>query len=113
MTKKEAVRRGKLLLKKMKTKGWKLDVWENLGWRYCISKPSIKIYPFITNNMDMNAIIKYHGLIQPNYTFWTNRAGWREDPNEAADVALKYARKIATLHNGILDEAQNSIDSDK
>jgi len=34
MIKKKAILRAKLLLNKMETKGWKIRVWENLGWHY-------------------------------------------------------------------------------
>ena len=29
---------GRKLLKKMKGKGWELDVWENLGWHFAVRK---------------------------------------------------------------------------
>lgn len=44
LKKREAEILGKRLLKQMKDKGWKLHIWENLGWHYCITNGPLSIY---------------------------------------------------------------------
>lgn len=43
LTKEQATRRGKAMLRKMKTKGWKIRVHENIGWHYTLVCGSIML----------------------------------------------------------------------
>jgi hypothetical protein len=43
LTKADATKRGKALKAKV-GKGWKLDIWENLGWHYCVVNAPMTIY---------------------------------------------------------------------
>ena len=44
MTKQEATKEGKALLARMKGSGWKVRVWENLGWRCSVYNGPIEVY---------------------------------------------------------------------
>jgi len=45
MTKEQAQRKAKALVRKMRNpKGWKTRVWENLGWHYCIEKGAVSVW---------------------------------------------------------------------
>jgi hypothetical protein len=44
MTKKQAEKKGRALLRLMKGEGWKLDVWENLGWHYAVKSRNISVH---------------------------------------------------------------------
>jgi len=45
-TKAEATVAGKTLLRQLKGKGWKLDVWENLGWHYRARNGALTVWPY-------------------------------------------------------------------
>jgi hypothetical protein len=44
MTKQEATKQGRQLLKRMQGSGWKLDVWKNIGWHFCVRNGGMSIY---------------------------------------------------------------------
>lgn len=45
MNKQQAETEARKLLALMTTRGWKVKVWENLGWHYCLEGWHIKVYP--------------------------------------------------------------------
>ncbi len=96
-TKEQATREGKKLLKLMKTKGWKLDVWENLGWHYCIYKGRFTVYGERYYN---SKHVMYSCLLSD--TFKYNRCGsmlwsgvpWNKNPNILVKNQIKRAQKV-------------------
>jgi hypothetical protein len=45
LTKKQVERDGAALLAQMHGEGWTLDVWENLGWHYCVRRGPLSVRP--------------------------------------------------------------------
>lgn len=96
MTREQARAAASRLIRKMRSIGWKADVWENLGWHYSIRRGQLAIYEhFVGGRPRYQALLstdKYAG----GEAFWTNRDSYR-DPNscEAAQVrtALQFILK--------------------
>jgi ABC-type phosphate transport system ATPase subunit len=78
-------------LKLMNGKGWKVRIWENLGWHYCIYRGDgeISIYPININSRKGNSVagVKFHAMIaQPGSLF--SESIYHKDPNIAANSAI-------------------------
>lgn len=86
MTKNVAIRKGNELLKKMKTQGWELDVWENIGWHYCLRKKYISLHPTIGG--------RYFTLMGENGTgelYFSTKGSYFRDPNKAVEYQITVA----------------------
>jgi hypothetical protein len=89
LTKKEAKKKGHELLAKMKTQGWELDVWQNLGWHYCLRKKYITLYPTTSG--------RYFTLMGENGAgeiYFSTKGSYFKDPNKAVEHQLV----VAILH---------------
>ena len=90
MNKKQATSQGQALLKRMNGKGWKLRVWENLGWHYDIYLLGLTVHHPGKN---------YSTLLSSdpeNYSgsgeiYWTPEKSFK-DPNKAVEHQMKMAR---------------------
>jgi len=94
MTETKARRLGEALLKRLKGKGWKLHVWETLGWHYEVSTCGLTItgshYP--SEKLTYWAMLNWdgkgsHGAIDLKVDFRSS------DPNKVVQAALEVARK--------------------
>lgn len=95
-TPEEAFRKGNALLNRMKGKGWKLDVWENLGWWYCVYAGPISVYPTHDSN-------KFHCLMAEGLGNKGHAGGgsylWKtddnlRDPNELVKRQIQIAQAV-------------------
>lgn len=94
-----AISKAKKLLKKVKGKGWKISVWENLGWHYCLRGDFISLY----EHQDKT----YHAMISTDIdgigglAMWTGNRYYK-NPNTAINYAIKKAEKcLAELTNAV------------
>ncbi len=62
-TEKEAILMAKTLLKKVKFKGFKIRVHENLGWHYSVENEFISVSPSGADN-------EYFALLKPHYSYY-------------------------------------------
>ena len=95
-TKNAARQAGRRLITKMNSKGWKLRVWENMGWHYSIRKGAVtlyetiymsgeKVYDTLMSSSTPGAGEMYYDPRQKNFT----------DPNEAYFHQLRVASNHA------------------
>lgn len=101
----EAQSRANALLKKIRLKGAKTKVWNNLGWWYSIEANGWTVRE--------NEEGTYRCLIQPSYTFWVPKYKSFKDPNRAIAHAMKYAQDVCDQYQHYLNIARNSIYSKK
>lgn len=102
-TRREATVAGKKLLARMRGEGWKLRVWENLGWHISVSSGPISVYEYV--GLSGN---RYHALVSDE----PNTAGWGapfwgaayvgRDPNRVVGRAVKQVEKVVTRHRDVL-----------
>src|ERR1043166_7716034 len=103
MTKEMAVRRGKALLKKMKGKGWRMHVHENLGWHYRVGRRfplgfSVKVYQY--DDQRGRPIHEYWCLYGDGggLACWSTHTN-AKDPNESVrkqfEAVRNYANRMA------------------
>jgi len=107
MTKSEAKERGEALLKMMKGKGWKLSIWENMGWHFSVKNGGITVHPSYSSGY-----VTYLGLDDDDtkpyggQAFWTEKKSYA-DPNEAVieqmRIALKFVNGCVVTLNSIAD----------
>jgi len=104
-TKKEAKAAGKKLLKKMKGKGWKLRVWENMGWHYCVHNGGLSVYPCRSKGMT-----KFHAMLSEDcfsdLGIWSFGFYASVDPNKAVQNKIKDARKVVNELNSVVVTAE-------
>jgi len=91
-TKAGAEKEGKALLKRMKGKGWKLKVWENIGWWYRVHNGPVAVYPTTKDRffclLNDNVKVACGGLAT-----WTDDFR-SKDPNRAVSHQVKFAREV-------------------
>ena len=98
-TEKQALSLGNKLLNRMKGKGWKLTVWENIGWYYKVSLGNICVHS--SGRCYSTLLAKNKEFEGCGEMFWSNDRCFT-DPNEA----VKYQMKIA---QEFVDQCQKSI----
>ena len=110
-TKKEARRLGNKLLKRMRGDGWELDVWQNIGWHYCVrANEVISVYP-VSERLDET---KYTCLLGgQNYgVMLFSETFSHEDPNVVVEHQLEFAQEalqaFVDKHQGIIDQAKEA-----
>lgn len=112
MTKKEAVIAAELLISKMLTIGWRIRVWENLGWNYCIVAKNVSV-----GMMDNDS--RHHGMyyaeVSDEQDFdggspadWSDDKYYR-DPNKAVEGALKAAKNFVKKRRDAIDRAEVTL----
>jgi hypothetical protein len=92
--KEEATKFAKELKAKMKTKGWRIKVWENLGWCYCISSPWITIHESYYSE-EYTAYLNSEGKYDSGdaCSFWGGGPCTSDDPNYAVAERIEAAEK--------------------
>lgn len=107
----KAIAAGRALLKRMLGRGWKLRVWQNLGWHHSAERGPLTVYP-LHGRAGRHA--GYHAMLSddPKGTHsgamaWTPR-GTRQhrDPNKAAAEAVKLARAYLKQATRAVDLAE-------
>lgn len=93
-TREQAARLGKALLKRMKGKGWRLSVWENLGWWYCVRNAPLVVHPVDVLKGPEKFFCMVSGDVRVaggGLSVWTDNF-YSVDPNKAVRHAVKLAR---------------------
>lgn len=94
-TKEQATKKGKALLKRMVGDGWKLRVWENLGWHFSVSLLNLTIFDDCGN--DYSAFLttdeSHRGSGE---MFWSPGKSFA-DPNKAVKYQLKIAQDFTNV----------------
>lgn len=91
-TKAEATKAAKALKAKMKTKGWKIHVWENIEWHFCISNAQC----MISVHESGEELKKYSCLLSDGKVPYCGSYSWPDnklysDPNEAVEASIELA----------------------
>ncbi len=95
MTKNEAEKLGKKLLKKLGV-GWELELWENLGWNYDVTNGPLNVFKssFVgeeSYSCLMSDIPKFSG---GGASVWHLNKNWSNDPWVSIQRQVKEARKV-------------------
>ncbi len=105
-TKKQAEAAGAKLLKKLKGKGWKIRVWENLGWHCAAHNGALTVHYDSrdgTHSCLLSDRVNDHGAGQG---YWTENY-YPKDPNKAVARQMKLAREFITK----LDRVVGAVES--
>ena len=94
-----ATQAAKATLARMKTKGWRVRVHENMGWYWSLLNGPV----MVTNSLVHN---RFYAMVSPDVkcggsglSAWTDTSGTFTDPNAAVDDAVKRAKQYV---NGLL-----------
>lgn len=97
MTKQQATRAANALLRRMRTKGWRIFVHENLGWHYCVENADghITVNPHAAGKSG-----KFYCMMSAGKYPHTGNVSWGthqyfKDPNAAVSVTLALAKAYA------------------
>jgi hypothetical protein len=120
MTKTEAAEKAVELKNMMKSPGWKVRVWENMGWHYSIYNGNLAVYPsfvkgtYHANLSDSSDLLSWHnnGDKVPSGTpsYW-HKAETFKDPNEAVASQVKRARAFVNQLQLVVTDAECISDS--
>ena len=108
-TKAEARQKATAFLAKMKTKGWKIRVHENMGWHYSLLNGGLSIHADKHKGK-----YTYHCMLGTDPgsgdAIWTARGeGYYPDPNKAVKFAVEYARKVIDGYAAVLEAAEEVL----
>lgn len=111
MTKKEVTRKGRVLLKLMRGKGWKLRVWENMGWHYSVVSGPISVHPTLWSDETY-----YFSMISDDPKragggagIWTSSGlATRKDPNQSVKVSYKIMDSVVERHIQVREAAKRA-----
>lgn len=103
-TRAEATAAGSALKARMKQGRWRVQVWENLGWHYCLlagksETGTIAVHPGSDG--------KYYALLGLGGTglaMWED-VGSYQDPNRAVSAVIKQASRVIEEHRQIVKTA--------
>ena len=105
----EALQQAKDLLQKMKTPGWVLRVWENLGWHFAIenSQGLISVYEEL-----MGGAQYYHYMLTDDRkctgcgsSMWTDHQFYL-NPNQAVAETMRLAREKVDALDSLIREVE-------
>lgn len=111
ITKAAATKKAKALLAKMKTKGWKIRVHENLGWHYGLFNEKLSLHASKFGNEK----ITYHCMLGEHpgtgIGFLTAPSGERyfRDPNKAVKFCVEYARRVVDNYVAFVELAEEGL----
>lgn len=110
----EAYKGAVILQDLMNTTGWRIRVWENLGWHYQISKGTISIYEAYKHIDDPTS---YHAMIagEPGQNghglaAWSGDFFASSDPNEVVWRAIGEAVTYVNEITQAMEEAQKAME---
>ena len=99
-TKAQAIKKAKELLGKMKTKGWKIRVWQNLGWHHSVINYGIQVIgPSGCREEKYSCYLSNEKDGGGSPTYWHDRNSYI-NPNEAVTKQLAKAHEFV---NGLQD----------
>jgi hypothetical protein len=103
---------GNKLLKRMKGKGWKLKVWENLGWHYAVYLPigdawRLTVHPSLYR--DEEAYFTLLGRGGGGEPCWTPE-GSHPDPNQAVRDQMDLIRDFIYERAEMFTDLEEALD---
>lgn len=99
-TKLEARRAALVLKKKLEGRGWKIRVWENIGWHYAVEtdRLSVNEYP------DHSIKSRFSCMLKPHFTLF-GPVAYAANPNQAVEKLLESARDHIEEYKRMVDDA--------
>lgn len=89
----------KKALKRMRTKGWTIRTWDNLGWHWTLWRPHIQVRQGLGGTFSAGVSEHEDGVGTPAY--WYNGNSYA-DPNKAVEMAVREAQKHVAECNLII-----------
>ena len=117
-TKDKATAAALALQKRMTSKGWQIDVWENIGWHYSLYNGPIALHPGFNDRYFtlMSEQLPAPGQRPSGSIHWSQRPFFR-DPNKAVRDQVKAARayldsRLAEI-TAVVEAAEAIVNSKK
>lgn len=112
MTNLEAHKRGAALLKKLKGKGWRVRVWENIGWHYAAhlgpsEQGCLSLHPHSDGSAKYAVLLGAAGA--GNYQ-WYVRKRYR-DPNTAVRAQMRAVKAYLDRWQGHVEALAEALKS--
>jgi hypothetical protein len=101
---------GRNLLKKMKGKGWRLRVWENIGWHYCVINGPVQVYPLSSSHTEYHCLVSSNSVSRGGCGIWTSPKNISfDDPNTAVRTEVENAKRVVTQLVNAVKEAEKAV----
>ena len=105
LDKQQADKRGKALLDKMRGDGWKLDVWENLGWHYSVCNGAMSVHASSLGAPEDGSEDTFFCLMgtDRDQSHDSGHPAWgsdfkSNDPNEVVLAQIRKAREVLNVY---------------
>lgn len=93
----KAHRDAKVLLARLRGRGWKIRVWENAGWHYCVHGNGLTVLPCGAYPGKYYAMLSSTDSGGGDAEWTDNNAGPFKDPNRAVRHCLDAAISVVSL----------------
>lgn len=96
-SKADATKAAKKVLKLMEGKGWKINVWENMGWHFMVGSGPVSVHASENRSgktQYCSMVNSEPGCFGPGLAMWTETGMRYYDPNCAARVAVINMLKV-------------------
>ncbi len=107
-SKEEATKKAQAFLKKVKGKGWKIRVHQNMGWFYCLQNGYLSVHEYDWDDDGLSYSCglsnEVGGVGTPMY--WSDHPTHYDDPNEAIAGQIKRARAFIDRCNNVVQHAE-------
>ena len=107
MSKAQAGRGAKALRRKLKGKGWKIDVWENMGWHYCLTLGPLKVCKNGWHNTHTTLMSATEDCAGGSY-LWLVQGSFK-DPNGAVRAQINKARQTVDRLNALVKSVEDAL----
>lgn len=108
-TRAEATRWGRRQLKKFRGKGWRMRVWNNMGWHVAFHNHGLNVrcQPSAFSHTLFHALLSDECRGSGGLAAWS--PGYRQyrDPNKSAQAAIRAARAYVNHLNTAVEQAEN------
>jgi hypothetical protein len=104
MTKAEATEAAQALKKRMKGRGWKIRVWDNIGWHFAVQNGPLNVHQC----GDKYSCLLGDGVSGCGLWHSAHDGCFDPDPNKVVRVTIERAKQCLAGHN---DEHQKIVDA--
>ena len=101
----EAQRDGKKLLEALPGKGWRLKLWENLGWQYSAQLGPLSVNP--SPRGGFFCLLSDTPGDGAGLPIWD--AGSHRKPSVAVEIQMRKARKVADKLNRLVADLEKAL----
>lgn len=110
--KNDAEREARNLVAKLRGRGWRSQVWENMGWHYKAVSGPVQVYPSWDGERFWCMVNSEPNKSTGGAGFWTPQTTRNfKDPNRAVKDAMRYVYEFVRRVNEVVAAAERAMET--